>query len=66
MKQLKSAGFPRSFLFPVKVTQDSSCTRTRSILSTATENDRRHSPERTHFRLCLQNIGASTYVSRRI
>ncbi len=37
---MKSAEFPRSFLFPVKVTQDSSCTRTRAILSTATENDR--------------------------
>lgn len=40
MKPMKSAGFPRSFLFPVKATQDSSCTGTRSILSTATENDR--------------------------
>ncbi|PNQ23998.1 hypothetical protein EXN23_02355 [Agrobacterium salinitolerans] len=59
----ESAEFPRSFLFQVSVTQDSSCTRTRAILSTATENDRRHSPERTHFRLCLQNIGASTPVS---
>lgn len=37
---MKSAEFPRSFLFPVKVTQDSSCARTRAILSTATENDR--------------------------
>ena len=37
---MKSAEFPRSFLFPVKAAQDSSCTRTRAILSTATENDR--------------------------
>lgn len=37
---MKSAEFPRSFLFPVRAIQDSSCTRTRAILSTATENDR--------------------------
>ncbi|MGG2478122.1 hypothetical protein ACNVD4_22360, partial [Rhizobium sp. BR5] len=59
-------GLSALFSISGKATQDSSCARTRSILSTATENDRRHSPERTHFRLCLQNIGVSTPVSRRI
>lgn len=37
---LESAEFPRSFVFAVKVAQDSSCTGTLAILSTATENDR--------------------------